>query len=230
MQRNTRSCQYVLEPLCDLRLALADLTSNPAQTSLLSEEGLTIAEIYPAEAYLHLDMKIGSGTGRTKTSRDDRKEAAMPWLSEFSTGQICLSNAAQSWVAWGFRSEDDFDAMAGLLSTSSCLCALCSCPPCARSDRRSIPPAEKSLSSLSKRRNLNWEDIQPIKQIVTERPSADSGLQVTVRCVDHPDVRMYWTRPANTFKLMLLQNTQEGNLGLGWKFSDFVQEARTAVC
>jgi hypothetical protein len=74
------------------------------------------------------------------------------------------------------------------------------------------------LSSLSRRRNLNWEDIQPIKQIVTERPSADSGLQVTVRCVDHPDVSVYWTRPANTFKLMLLQNTQEGNLGLGWKF------------
>jgi len=29
-------------------------------SSLLSEEGVTIAEIYPAEAYLHLGVKIGS--------------------------------------------------------------------------------------------------------------------------------------------------------------------------
>jgi hypothetical protein len=85
-------------------------------SSLLSEKGVTIAEIYPAEAYLHLDVKIGSGTGRTKTSRKDRKKAIDHWQSQFSTGQICLSNAAQSWVEWGFRSEDDFDAMAGLLS------------------------------------------------------------------------------------------------------------------
>jgi hypothetical protein len=74
------------------------------------------------------------------------------------------------------------------------------------------------LSSFSKRRNLNREDMQAIKQIATERPSADGGLQVTVRGCDHPDVSAYWTRPADTFKLMLLQNTQEGNLGLGWKF------------
>lgn len=85
-------------------------------SSLLSEEGVTIAEIYPAEAYLHLGVKIGSGTGRTKTLRDDRKEVATDWLSQFSSGKIRLSTAALSWVEWGFRSEDDFDAMAGLLS------------------------------------------------------------------------------------------------------------------
>lgn len=72
--------------------------------------------IDPAEAYLHLGVKIGSGTGRTKTSREDRKEAAKHWSIEFSAGQIRLCAGAQSWVQWGFRSEDDFDAMAGLLS------------------------------------------------------------------------------------------------------------------
>lgn len=85
-------------------------------TSLLSEAGVTIAEIYPAEAYSHLGVKIGSGTGRTKTSRDDRKEAIKHWASQFSSGEIRLSAAALSWVEWGFRSEDDFDALAGLLS------------------------------------------------------------------------------------------------------------------
>src|SRR5260370_6567780 len=83
-------------------------------SALVAEEGVTIAEIYPAEAYLHLGVKIGSGTGRTKTSREDRKEAAKHWSIEFSAGHIRLCAAAQSWVQWGFRSEDDFDAMAGL--------------------------------------------------------------------------------------------------------------------
>ena len=36
--------------------------------------------------------------------------------------------------------------------------------------------------------------------------------------------------PSDTFKLMLLQNAQEGNLGLGWKFPDFVEEEGTAIC
>ena len=34
---------------------------------------------------------------------------------------------------------------------------------------------------------------------------------------------------ADAFKLMLLQNTQEGNLGLAWKLSDFIQEEGTVV-
>src|SRR5439155_1117371 len=63
----------------------------------------------------------------------------------------------------------------------------------------------------------------------TERPSADSGLQVTVGCCDDSNVSADSTSAANTFKLMLLQNTQEGNLSLGRKFSDFVQEERTAI-
>src|SRR5258706_6006616 len=86
------------------------------------------------------------------------------------------------------------------------------------------------LSSFSKRGYLNREDIQPIKQITTEGPSADCRLQVTVGGCDHSDVSAYSTTAADTFKLMLLQNPQEGNLGLCWKFSDFVQEERTAVC
>ena len=78
--------------------------------------------------------------------------------------------------------------------------------------------------------DLDRENIQAVKQIVAERPSADSGLQVTVRGCDHTNVSVYWTCPANTFKLVLLQDTEEGNLSLGWKFSDFIQEERTAVC
>lgn len=84
-------------------------------STLLGKPGVTIAEIYPAEAYSHLGVKFG-GRGRGKTSREARKEATRHWLADFASGRIRLSNAARSWVDWGFLAEDDFDAMAGLLS------------------------------------------------------------------------------------------------------------------
>lgn len=84
--------------------------------ALLATPGVTVAEIYPAEAYSHLGVKIGSGTGRTKTSRGSRQRATSHWLVDFDAGPIRLSGAARSWVEWGFLAEDDFDAMAGLLS------------------------------------------------------------------------------------------------------------------
>jgi hypothetical protein len=38
------------------------------------------------------------------------------------------------------------------------------------------------------------------------------------------------TIAADTLKLVLLQNTKQSNLSLGWKFPDFVQEERTPIC
>src|SRR6266851_6466874 len=81
-------------------------------------------------------------------------------------------------------------------------------------------------SSFSKRRYLDREDIQPIKQITAERASADGGLQVTIGGCNHPNVSADSTSAADTLKLMLLQNTKQSNLSLNWKFSDFVEEKR----
>ena len=86
------------------------------------------------------------------------------------------------------------------------------------------------FSSFPKRRNLNREDMQAIKQIATERSSADSGLQVTVGGGDHPNVSAYRMCSADTLKFVLLQNTQQCNLSLGGKFSDFVEEKRASIC
>src|SRR5260221_4487785 len=85
-------------------------------------------------------------------------------------------------------------------------------------------------SSLSKRRYLNREVVQPIKQIMTEGPSADGGLQVAVGGCDHPHVSADSTIAADTLKLMLLQNTKQCNLSLGWKLSDFVEEDCASIC
>src|SRR5258708_31464818 len=84
--------------------------------------------------------------------------------------------------------------------------------------------------SFSKRRYLNREDMQAVKQVVTEGSRADGGLQVAVGGCDHPDVSANSTRPADTFKLVLLQNTKQINLSLNWKFSDFVEENRASIC
>ena len=86
------------------------------------------------------------------------------------------------------------------------------------------------LASFAKRRNLDRENIQAVKQIAAERPSADGSLQVTVRGCDDPNVSADRTSAADAFKFVLLQNTQQGHLSLGRKISDFVEEERASIC
>jgi hypothetical protein len=57
-----------------------------------------------------------------------------------------------------------------------------------------------------------------------------AALQVTVGGRDHSDVAADSTTAADTFKLMLLQNTQEGNWGLARKVDNCVQDDRASIC
>ena len=59
---------------------------------------------------------IGPGTGLTKTKRQDRQSLASVIGDIEKHNDVRLSDAAKSWVDWGFLAEDDFDAMVGLLS------------------------------------------------------------------------------------------------------------------
>src|SRR5580704_14532031 len=72
--------------------------------------------------------------------------------------------------------------------------------------------------------------MQPIKQIAAERSSDDGRPQVTVCGCDHSHVSADSMTAADALKLVLLQDTQESNLSLGWKFSDFVEEKRASIC
>lgn len=83
---------------------------------LMEEPGLTVVEIYPTEAYNHLGVRIGAGTGRKKGVLLDRKEATSHLVSLFKTGPIKFSSEAKSVIEAGFESDDDFDAIMGLLS------------------------------------------------------------------------------------------------------------------
>ena len=81
---------------------------------LISGPGITVAEIYPGEAYSHLNIR--KGLRFSKRNREHRQDVCQPLLKAFGSGPIRLSHAAQSWIEWGFLDEDDFDAMVGLLS------------------------------------------------------------------------------------------------------------------
>jgi len=83
---------------------------------LLGEPGIVVAEIYPREAYTHLGISIGPGTGLSKRRREDRLTACEDVLEVVDNDLINFSEAAKSWIQWGFLHEDDFDAMVGLLS------------------------------------------------------------------------------------------------------------------
>ena len=84
---------------------------------LLDAPGIVVAEIYPAEAYGHLGIEIG-GTGQSKGNREHRKHQSVRQAiySVEQNGRIKFSDQARARIDSGFNSDDDFDAMVGLLS------------------------------------------------------------------------------------------------------------------
>ena len=105
--------RHVLAPSLDqIRLwpfdgELADLVAEP---------GLVVAEIYPAEAYTHLGITFGFGKGKGKTDRSARRTAARAWIARSAEMPIKFSTKLRCQMAEGCESDDDFDAVAGLLS------------------------------------------------------------------------------------------------------------------
>src|SRR5579862_9689863 len=85
-------------------------------------------------------------------------------------------------------------------------------------------------NSFSKRRNLNRENMQAVKQVTPESSSADGGLEVPIGGCDNPDVGTDSTSASNTLEFVFLQDAEEGNLGLSWKLSDFVEEDGAPTC
>lgn len=101
-----------------LQPALTDIQLWPFDgelQDLLQHGGITIAEVYPAEAYHPLGLRT-SQIRLSKRSRDSRRESCrLSQLHEKSAWRF--SPAARSWLEWGYLSDDDFDATVGLLFT-----------------------------------------------------------------------------------------------------------------
>src|SRR6266481_2602685 len=84
------------------------------------------------------------------------------------------------------------------------------------------------FSSFSQCRNFNRKDVEPVKQVVPEHTRSDGSLQIAVRSGNHPDISSDRPSSTNTFEFMFLQNTQESDLCLGRKLSDFIEEDRAS--
>src|SRR5713226_5017036 len=84
------------------------------------------------------------------------------------------------------------------------------------------------FSSFSQCRNFNRKDIELVKEVTPEYACSDSSLQIAVSSSDHPNIRSDRPSSTDTLEFMFLQNTQESDLCLGRKLSDFIEEDRAS--
>src|ERR1700730_7741365 len=82
---------------------------------------------------------------------------------------------------------------------------------------------------FAQRRHLNRKNVEAVKQVATKVSSSDGCLQVTVGSSDHADIRLDRPSSADTLKLMFLKDTQESDLRLGGKFSNFIEKDRAPM-
>src|SRR6266705_5068900 len=85
------------------------------------------------------------------------------------------------------------------------------------------------LSSFSKRRNLDRENLQAIKQIAPEGSAGYRSIQITIRGGDHTNVDLDGLRSSDPLEFSFLKDSQERDLSVRGQFAHFVQENRPAV-
>ena len=82
-----------------------------------------------------------------------------------------------------------------------------------------------SSSAFAKRRNVDWEDVKPVEQILSKCACCNRSLQVTVcwppGCAHSRE--LIECRPRAEFSLSC-QTQPENNLRLHRQFSDFIEE------
>src|SRR6266478_5719457 len=83
--------------------------------------------------------------------------------------------------------------------------------------------------SFPQRRHLNRKNVEPVKQVATKGAGSDGCPQVTVGGRNHSNICLDGSSSADTLKFVFLQNTQERDLGLEGKFTDFIEEDRTSL-
>ena len=85
------------------------------------------------------------------------------------------------------------------------------------------------VGSGTKRRQREWEHVQPVEQILAEPARADRFGQVLVRGGNDPNVDLARDVLADTLVLPLLQHPQEFGLQFEGKIADLVEKDRAAV-
>src|SRR5215831_14044909 len=86
------------------------------------------------------------------------------------------------------------------------------------------------FGSLAQRRNRNGKDVQPVEEILAEGSRCHSRRQVTIGCRDQTNINLDGMIAPHALKFPLLQYSQERDLRLYRKITDFIQEQRAPVC
>src|SRR4051812_21408990 len=76
-----------------------------------------------------------------------------------------------------------------------------------KSFQKKIKQRSDVFFSFSKRRNDDWEDIQPEKQVIAKASFRTLLFQIPVRGRDQPHVCFDRLRSAHALKFVLLQNS-----------------------
>src|SRR5260370_42023358 len=84
------------------------------------------------------------------------------------------------------------------------------------------------FSSFSQGGNFNGKDVEPVKEVAPEHARIDGSLQIPVSSSNHSNISSNGSCSTDTLKLVLLQDTQERDLRLGRKLSDFIEENRAS--
>ena len=79
-------------------------------------------------------------------------------------------------------------------------------------------------TAVAERRDLDWEHVESIEEILAEASLGHLLLQVTVRRGDHADVNLACPLLANPFVLTLLEDAEELRLHVERDLADLVQE------
>ena len=78
------------------------------------------------------------------------------------------------------------------------------------------------FTPFAKRRNLDWENIQAVKEVFAELIVANHALQIAVRCGDQPNVYTNRFRTSQAFKFAFLQSAQQLWLQLETNIANFI--------
>src|SRR6266478_9291580 len=109
---------------------------------------------------------------------------------------------------------------------ANCLKAL-SCLSCITIDEV-LNQYRNIFPSFPQRGQLDRKNVKAVKEVTPEYACSDSRLQVTIGGSNHADIRSDRSRSTDAFEFMFLQNTQESDLCLGRKLSDFIEEDRAS--
>src|ERR1700745_3820073 len=81
----------------------------------------------------------------------------------------------------------------------------------------------------AKWRDLNWEDVQPIKQVFSKLPVADHCRDIAVSRSDDAHIYVNGLRAAQALELLFLKGAKQFGLQLEADIADLVQEQRAVI-